>query len=104
MSLDPNGWARQVDVTPDDLPVLPLLVIEVLSPSTDYLDRGCKRDIYAEAGIPHYWIVDPNAPAVTVYELTDDTYAKTAHANGDQTLIVEQPVGLRLTPAKLLRR
>ena len=96
--------AREVDVTPDDLPVPPLLVIEILSPSTAYLDRGRKRDIYAEAGIPHYWIVDPNVPAITVYELIDGTYAETAHASGDQTLTVEQPVTLRLNPAKLLRR
>ena len=95
--------APEADFTSDDLPVPPLLVIEILSPSTAQLDRGRKRDIYAEAGIPYYWIVDPNAPAITIYELTDGTYAETAHASGDQTLTLERPVALRLTPTDLLR-
>ena len=95
--------APESDITSDDLPVPPLLVIEILSPSTAYLDRGRKRDIYADAGIPHYWIVDPSAPALTVYALTDGTYAETAHASGEQILTVEQPVVLRLTPTDLLR-
>ena len=95
--------APESDITSDDLPAPPLLVIEILSPGTAQLDRGRKRDVYAEAGIHHYWIVDPDVPALTVYELTDDTYAETAHANGDQALIVEQPVDLRLTPTDLLR-
>ena len=95
--------APEADFTSDDLPVPPLLVIEILSPSTAHLDRGRKRDIYAEAGIPYYWIVDPNAPAITIYELTDGTYAETAHASGDQTLTLERPVALRLTPTDLLR-
>ena len=91
------------DITSDDLPVPPLLVIEILSPSTAHLDRGRKREVYAEAGIPHYWIVDPNAPAVTVYELNDGTYAETAHASGEQILTIDQPVALRFTPTDLLR-
>ena len=91
------------DITSDYLPVPPLLVIEIISPSTAHLDRGRKRDIYAEAGIPHYWIVEPNTPAVTVYELADSTYTETAHASGEQTLTVEHPIVLRLTPTDLLR-
>ena len=37
--------------TPDDI----LLVIEIADSSLDY-DREVKRSLYAEAGIPHYWI------------------------------------------------
>ena len=95
--------APESDITSDDLPVPPLLIIEILSPSTAQLDRGRKRDIYAEAGIPHYWIVDPNVPAVTFLALTDGTYAETAHASGEQILTIDQPVALRLTPTDLLR-
>ena len=95
--------AARAAFTRRDLPVPPLLVIEILSPSTTHLDRGRKREIYAEAGIPHYWIVDPNAPAITIFELTDGTYTETAHAGGEQTLTIEQPIAVRLTPADLLR-
>lgn len=36
----------------------PLLVIEILSPATAARDRGIKRQIYMDAGIAEYWIVD----------------------------------------------
>lgn len=42
----------------------PLLVIEILSPSTAVRDRGVKRRLYQEAGIPEYWIVDLDARLV----------------------------------------
>ena len=35
----------------------PLLVVEVLSPSTERTDRVRKRERYAISGIRHYWIV-----------------------------------------------
>lgn len=36
----------------------PLLVVEILSPSTARHDRGIKRHFYQRAGIPEYWVVD----------------------------------------------
>ena len=35
------------------------VVVEILSPATRDYDLGEKRDVYAEAGVPEYWIVDP---------------------------------------------
>ena len=37
----------------------PELVVEVLSPRSEGRDLVEKRAIYAEAGIPHYWVLDP---------------------------------------------
>lgn len=86
-----------------DLPVPPLLAVEVLSPSTARLDRGRKRELYEAAGVRHYWLVDPEGPSITTYDLVDSAYAETAHVTGDQTLIVSAPVSLRITPNELLR-
>ncbi|MDQ1249864.1 MAG: hypothetical protein QG597_4241 [Actinomycetota bacterium] len=94
--------APRAGFTAKNLPVPPLLVIEVLSPSTSHLDRGRKREIYAEAGVAQYWIVDPEVPSIATFKLVDGTYRQTAHATGDQALSVQQPVPLRLTPADLL--
>ena len=38
------------------------LAVEVISPGSRRLDGIVKRDEYADAGIPHYWIVDLGAP------------------------------------------
>lgn len=43
---------------------IPLLVIEVLSPSTARHDRLVKRSFYQRHGVPEYWIVDLDAPLV----------------------------------------
>ena len=39
-----------------------LLAVEVISPGSVRADRVVKRGEYADAGIPHYWIVDLSEP------------------------------------------
>ena len=41
-----------------------LLTVEVLSPSTEHTDRGRKRTLYKDKGVPEYWIVDTDARTV----------------------------------------
>jgi len=49
----PSPWGvRPIDVVPD-------WICEVVSPSNEANDRVKKRRLYAAAGIPFYWIVDP---------------------------------------------
>jgi len=51
------------------------LVLEVVSPDDPARDLVTKRQEYAEAGIPEYWIVDPRHRTVTVLALDDAEYA-----------------------------
>ena len=39
----------------------PLLVVEILSPSSTVTDREAKRSLYLRLGIAEYWIVDISA-------------------------------------------
>ncbi|MBL8927219.1 MAG: Uma2 family endonuclease [Pseudonocardia sp.] len=39
-----------------------VLAVEVISPGSRRLDSIVKRDEYADAGIPHYWVVDLGEP------------------------------------------
>jgi len=43
---------------------VPVLAIEVLSPTTAPRDRGAKRRIYQAAEVGEYWIADPDARLV----------------------------------------
>lgn len=61
------------DHRPDKEPVeeTPILVVEVLSPGTHMVDVFEKAPEYAEAGIAQFWILDPEARSLDVYELAD---------------------------------
>src|SRR5262249_19155893 len=52
----------------------PTLVIEILSPSTAAADRGRKRQISEQYGVPHYWIVDPDSQLIETYQLSGTAY------------------------------
>ena len=52
------------------------VVVEVVSPDRPERDLVHKRDDYAEAGIPEYWIVDPEMETVTVLKLEDGGYVE----------------------------
>jgi Uma2 family endonuclease len=80
----------------------PLLAVEVLSPSNRGYDLVAKRNLYQAAGIPSYWIVDPDEPSVTVLELRNDVYVEIARATGDQPLTVHLPYDISLTPTDLV--
>lgn len=78
-----------------------LLAVEVLSPSTRRKDRVLKFSKYEEAGVESYWIVDPNGPTVTAYDLRDGRYVEVGSATGRQTLAVRRPFPVTLVPSKL---
>lgn len=50
------------------------LVMEVVSPDNPQRDYKTKREEYARAGIPEYWIVDPQKQLITVLELQGNRY------------------------------
>ena len=51
-----------------------VLAVEVISPDSSIRDRRDKAKLYAEEGIPAFWVIDPLAPKVTFCEflLGDD--------------------------------
>ena len=65
----------------------PLLIVEILSPSTQKQDRGVKARRYAELGVEHYWIVDPEKKRVECHRQADGVFRKVVEAAGDTTLI-----------------
>jgi Uma2 family endonuclease len=69
---DLAGWRRaRLPNVPSaaHLTLAPDWICEVLSPSTETLDRGSKLRIYAREGVPHAWLVDPLAHTLEVLAL-----------------------------------
>ncbi|MEQ8171269.1 MAG: Uma2 family endonuclease [Candidatus Eremiobacterota bacterium] len=52
----------------------PDLAIEILSPSTAYIDMKEKRNLYEREGVREYWIVDPVHKTVQTYILDGNQY------------------------------
>lgn len=81
----------------------PHLVVEVRSPSTAVFDRTEKRIAYAQAGIPAYWLVDPDGETITVLELDGDEYRERATIARGEQLDVTTPVPVTLLADQVFR-
>ena len=69
---DLAGWRRErVPALPADayMTLAPDWICEVLSASTETLDRGTKLRIYARESVPHAWLVDPLRQSLEVLSL-----------------------------------
>jgi Uma2 family endonuclease len=94
--------AREEDLTEKLLPVAPVLAVEVLSASSVINDLNNKKAAYERMGVASYWVVDPQAPSITVFELSGDRYEQTAEVKDADVLTVERPFPLRIVPRELL--
>lgn len=74
---DLAAWRRErMPVVPDEayVTLAPDWVCEILSPSTEMLDRNAKRRIYAEAGVAFLWLVDPRTRSLEAFQLVADKW------------------------------
>lgn len=96
---------RLADIDLDDhVAPAPLLVVEVISPSSRRMDLRVKLEVYAEMGIPSYWIVHPADAWVRAYEIREGAYELVASAEGGEMLRVERPFAVSFRPSDLLAR
>jgi len=52
------------------------LVIEVVSPDSQERDRVTKLAEYERAGVPEYWLIDPDVRDASFYQLVEGKYAQ----------------------------
>ena len=93
---------RLADLTQRDLRAAPVLAIEVLSPSTRLVDLNLKRARYEAAGCPTYWVVDPDAPSITAWELRNGAYVEVATCVATEVFTSTQPCAMTLIPLDLV--
>jgi len=79
-----------------------VVLVEILSPSTKRMDRLLKPGLAAEAKIPYLWIVEPEGPVVTAYELDGSDYQQSVTATGDQHISLTEPFPVDFSPSELL--
>ena len=94
--------ARTAEFDKPSHPVRPVLVVEILSPSTRRIDVSLKRDRFEAAGCPSYWAVDPDAPSLTAWDLHGGRYVEVARVEGEEEFTAVQPYPVVVTPARLL--
>lgn len=86
------GWRRdRVPARPTGTPITarPDWVAEVLSPSNSSNDTVLKLRRYYQAGIPYYWIIDPELRTVLVYCAADAGYAVVRSAEAGEVVRLE---------------
>lgn len=82
---------------------VPLLVVEVASPSTRARDRREKRAHYEGLGCPAYWLLDPVEPSLTALELDPaGRYREVATVRGREAYDATRPFPVRVVPADLV--
>jgi len=80
---------------------VPDFICEVLSPSTARYDLGEKRQAYFDAGVGHYWLVDPANRTLTVLKRTELGYVVAVTAGAGDTVRAEPFEGAELTVSDL---
>jgi Uma2 family endonuclease len=83
---DMAGWRRE------RMPAIPRVahvalapdwVCEVLSPSTEKIDRQKKQSVYAREGVSHLWLVNPQTQTLEVLRLASERWSLVAVYGGD---------------------
>ena len=64
-------------------------ICEVLSPSTERIDRGRKLRIYADAGVARAWLVNPAERTLEVLRLRDGAWTIVAVCTGTDVVRIE---------------
>jgi Uma2 family endonuclease len=103
---DLAGWRR------DRLPVPPFMdepystvapdwVCEVLSPSTEHVDRKRKLPLYHREGVSHVWLIDPRTRILEIYRRQARDWLHVVSHSGDGDVRAEPFDGLSLTLGSL---
>lgn len=104
---DLAGWRRErLPELPDTaaLTLAPDWVCEVLSPSTEGLDRTRKMGSYAREGVKHLWLVDPRPRLLEVYRQEQGQWSRLGAYLGDTRVRAEPFEALELKLSLLWER
>lgn len=77
-------------------------VAEIVSPGSPTTDRVTKPTLYANAGIPSYWRVEPEGgPIVIAHRLVGQQYVEGTSAGPGRVFEVDEPYPVSFDPEAL---
>lgn len=77
------------------------LVVEIISPESVERDRTVKFSEYQEAGIPEYWLLDPNTEGAEFYRLSGDGRYESVAVDADGIYRCSSVAGFWVRPSWL---
>lgn len=84
---------------------IPVLVVEILSPSNAEQDRTLKRAVYERQRVPAYWMVDPGSAthpsSLTALRQESDQFVIEAEVTDAERFVTDWPFPLAVTPRDL---
>jgi Uma2 family endonuclease len=101
---DLAGWRRERNLKlMDRAPIIdsPDWVCEIISRSTEKVDRSLKKRIYARHGIQYLWFVDPNRRRLEVMKLDSGEWTTILVVKDDSVAAAEPFDALPLSLARL---
>ncbi len=104
---DLAGWRRERMPEVPDAPAFTLApdwICEVLSASTEAIDRAEKMPVYAREGVQHLWLVDPVLQTLESYRLEAGAWRLLKTYRGDRVVRAEPFDAIELDLAALWAR
>jgi Uma2 family endonuclease len=101
---DLAGWKRErLPVVPDEahLELAPDCACEILSASTERIDRGLKLALYARERVPWVWLLNPETRTLEVLRLRDGNFLVLAVHTGESPVRAEPFEAIELDLAGL---
>lgn len=89
---DLAGWRRErLPEVPDasHLELAPDWLCEIISPSTERIDRGLKLGIYAREKVPYVWLLNPDARTLEILKLQAEQWLVVAVHTGQSPVRAE---------------
>ena len=101
---DIAGWRRSTRLDfPGERPIetVPDWTCEIASPSTEARDRVRKADLYARAGVGHYWIVNPATRTLEAFERRDGGWLRVGAWEGEASAAIAPFAELEIALGRL---
>ena len=80
--------AERLSIVQNNVYGVPDLIVEILSPGSEKLDKVEKKEVYERCGVKEYWIVSPLTKKVIGYTLADKGFVEIYANDGEMVSLL----------------